>query len=470
VDSRGLKIAGFLALVAGCLALFYFAHSRPGYFSSATYLGGLIFLQLLFIALWNFRQTFFAFLMISFVWAGIDLPWKSAWTAGRWAVLAAGALVGLAIFLQDRRYRFAGFHVVALTCVLVALFSATVSAAAPVALLKAASLLILFLYAASGGRLAILGREDKFFRGLLLACEIIVYLTSFAYIVLGLQTWGNPNSLGLVMGVVVAPLLLWGLLIAETPSLRLRRTLALSLAVILLVNSLARASIVACAASMILLGVVLRRYKMLLRGSAAVLGVVALLAILAPAKLQEFASESTSTVVYKGKREAGLMGSRRTPWQKTVSAIGEHPWLGVGFGTVVSGDETQRVARFASTRNITREHGNSYLAILEWMGLLGVVPFYGLVLILLSRIVRAARWIHARGDLYHPCLPLIMVLLAGLIHATFEDWLFAVGYYMCVFFWTLAFAFIDLVPGRAAVAVHNPYLWPASRMNSAAGA
>ena len=49
-----------------------------------------------------------------------------------------------------------------------------------------------------------------------------------------------------------------------------------------------------------------------------------------------------------------------------------------------------------------------------------------------------------------------MVLAAGLMHAGFEDWLFAVGYYLCVFFWVLAFAFMDLLPAAAPAVVYRP--------------
>jgi hypothetical protein len=28
----------------------------------------------------------------------------------------------------------------------------------------------------------------------------------------------------------------------------------------------------------------------------------------------------------------------------------------------------------------------------------------------------------------------------------FEDWLFAPGYYLCVFFWSLAFVLVDVAP------------------------
>jgi len=46
-------------------------------------------------------------------------------------------------------------------------------------------------------------------------------------------------------------------------------------------------------------------------------------------------------------------------------------------------------------------------------------------------------------------------LAAGLVHAAFEDWLFAAGYYLCVFFWTLAFIMVDVLPPPAAHDAQN---------------
>jgi hypothetical protein len=34
------------------------------------------------------------------------------------------------------------------------------------------------------------------------------------------------------------------------------------------------------------------------------------------------------------------------------------------------------------------------------------------------------------------------------VHAAFEDWLFAVGYPLCVFFWALAFVLVDVLPAH----------------------
>jgi hypothetical protein len=53
----------------------------------------------------------------------------------------------------------------------------------------------------------------------------------------------------------------------------------------------------------------------------------------------------------------------------------------------------------------------------------------------------------------HYSIPLAMVVLAGLVDASFEDWLFAVGYYLCVFFWAFAFVLADFVPDAVVVPV-----------------
>ena len=46
-----------------------------------------------------------------------------------------------------------------------------------------------------------------------------------------------------------------------------------------------------------------------------------------------------------------------------------------------------------------------------------------------------------------------MVVLAGLIHANFEDWLFAVGSYLCLLFWVFAFELVDIIPHAVEVPV-----------------
>ena len=159
-DSRILPLA---AMLACCFLGVYVVMFRPVYLN-AYYLGVVIILQVVVAALWNYRQRFFALVIGVFLWAALAVPLHGAWTSGRWFVLTVGALAGYVIYIRDRRHHFETFHLVALFCVVAAVVSAIVSSYPTVATLKALSLFLLFLYGASGARLAIMGREAKFLR------------------------------------------------------------------------------------------------------------------------------------------------------------------------------------------------------------------------------------------------------------------------------------------------------------------
>ena len=64
---------------------------------------------------------------------------------------------------------------------------------------------------------------------------------------------------------------------------------------------------------------------------------------------------------------------------------------------------------------------------------------------------RADVCVDARDGKIHctPAVPLAAVMLAGMLHAGLEDWLFAPGYYLCVFYWCMAFVFVDQAPSLA---------------------
>ena len=453
-----------------CVFAVYISIYRPGYLNSSYYLGGLIFLQILVAALWNYRQRFFPLLIAIFLWAGTALPLNGVWTWGRWFVLVAGAIVGFIIYMNDRHHYFATFHLVAFFCVLAALVSAMVSLYPGVAVLKAMSLLLLFLYGASGARLAIVGREEKFFKGLLWAVEILVYLTAAAYFLLGFAAYGNPNSLGAVMGVVAAPLLLWGIFTSERIPQRRRRTLAFMLCVFLLFFSQARAGMAAGIFSCFLLCLALRRYRVLIQGTVLAVFLAAFALIATPSEPDQIdmpsrqaGSSPLSVFLYKGNEEAGILGSRRSAWQQTTAVIQEHPWFGSGFGTGLTKYEGggMQVGKYSSSSMATREHGNSYLALMEWVGLLGVVPFLTLVVLLILNVGRVLARLRRTGNPHHFAVPVALVLTAGLVHAAFEDWLFAVGYYLCVFFWVFAFVLIDFLPATAAAVPKPASAWTA---------
>ena len=440
-------------LIAGGIALALLVFFRPQYLASPQFLGAAIGAQILLFSLVRYKKWFFMVLMSAFLWAGSDLPLRDSWLQGRWIVLAIGALVGLAIFIRDTNRHFGWIHLLAGSCVLSAMVSASVSAYPQEALLKSLSLFLLFLYGATGARLAVpLLEPERFFRKLLVACEVTTYVTAVAYFLLGWSVVGNPNSLGAIAGVVIIPVTLWGFLCAESIITKRRLGFSLALATVLLMSTYARAGIAGAAVACLMICVATRQYRLIIGGIAASLAIAAVTAILIPqpaGMIEGSPPKSISSLfLYKGKPGADVMASRRGPWDQTVAVIREHPWFGSGFGTSISERSATYFEltrkRFVDSRMI-REHGNSYLAIAEWSGLLGVFPFYFLIGATSLQAKTAIMRLRRTGNIFAPAVPAAAVLVAGLIDAGFEDWLFAVGYYLSVFFWVMAFILADLL-------------------------
>jgi len=93
------------------------------------------------------------------------------------------------------------------------------------------------------------------------------------------------------------------------------------------------------------------------------------------------------------------------------------------------------------------------MTIAEWVGLLGVFPFAAIIALTLSNVWKVCAWMRRTADPRPYAIPLAMVVLSGLVHANFEDWLFAVGSYLSLFFWVCAFLLADMVADAAAVPV-----------------
>ncbi len=458
-----------IILVGGFVVLGFLLFVRPQYFANPQVLGAAIATQILLFSLARYKESFFVVLMAAFLWAGIDVPLSGSWLQGRWIVLAIGALAGLAIYMRDPNHRFGMIHLLAFSCVLSAVVSASVSAYPQEALLKSLSLFLLFLYGATGARLAVPFFEpQKFFRKLLAACEVITYITAVAYLIVRWSIFGNPNSLGAIMGVVVVPVILWGFLCAESIMTKRRLGFCLALAIALLMSTYARAGIAGAAVACFLVCIAMRQYRLMIGGIAASLVIATLTAVLIPqpaGMIEDSRPQSISSLfLYKGKPTEDLMASRRGPWDQTVAVIKQHPWFGSGFGTSVTEQsatyfQLTRV-RFVDSRMI-REHGNSYLAILEWSGMLGVFPFYLLIGTTALQAKAALMRLRRSGNIFAPAVPAAAILVAGLIDAGFEDWLFAVGYYLSVFLWVMAFILADLLrsPG-AGVAGTNLVVMP----------
>ena len=447
MNDRTPKIIAVAAMAAGVLVLLLVATTRPEYFTSQRYLTALLAAECLIAAVWLYKRAFFPVFIATFLLAGLDLPIASAGTIGRWLVLGLGAVVGTVIMLKERRLRLGSFHALALFSVLAGMVSAAVSRYTLQSSMKVLSLFLLFLYASTGARIAVSGRENRFFLGLLTACEIFVAVIAACYLS-GKEIMGNPNSLGAVMGVVAAPILLWGTLLKQEAFAHRRRVFFFGVAMYFTFSSQARAALLAATVSCGLLCLILRKYRLLAQGLGIIAIVAGFTAIVRPDAFSNTISWTTSAVVYKGKEPGeGIMSSRESPWQDTVDVIRDHVWFGTGFGTSDKGevDRTQ-LGRFASTSALSTEHGSGYLAILSWVGVFGVLPFLLLLAALLGKVIQTFTWMFSTRDPAHAAVPLAIVVLGGLIHAGFEDWLFAPGYYLCVFFWSMAFMLVDQVP------------------------
>jgi O-antigen ligase len=197
----------------------------------------------------------------------------------------------------------------------------------------------------------------------------------------------------------------------------------------------------------------LHQYKLVLKVVALVLLLVAVTGMLAPGTLNKTLVDLKDAVLYKGSKE-GMLASRRSPWEKSIASIKEHPLFGTGYGTSPTGEDPgSHFGRFASTAETVGEHGSSYMTMAQWVGLLGGLPFVALLAVTVANVWRVCAWMRRTADPRHYSIPLAMVVLAGLIHASFEDWLFAVGYYLCVYFWVLAFLLFDFVPDAVAFPV-----------------
>jgi O-antigen ligase len=451
-----MHLAGIIAAMS--LALFL-AYSHPEYFRDITVLGGMLVLEIIIAGLWNYDERFFVLLIVTFIWAGTHVPLQSAGSVGRWVVLAAGALVGSIIWIRDPRRPFGAINLVALFCVFMAFVSATVSQFVQTASLKALSLGLLFLYCSTGARLAVLGREEKFFRGLVWGCEALAYATALCYAA-GYPIWGNPNSLGAVLSIGVFPVLLWAWLNSDGPLTKIRRMACLILCAYLARYSLSRAAMITVAMVTIVFFVSLRRYKALVQISVAILFLISVGGMLAPDKLSKQVYDFKDEFLYKGHKEEGVMGSRRGPWEASIASIKAHPLFGTGYGTSPTGvDPGLSVGMTSSTAETAREHGSSYISITEWVGLFGGLPFVGLLLLTLLNLWKICRLMLQTRDPRYYSIPLAMVVLAGFVHGVFEDWIFAVGSYLSLFFWICAFLLPDFMQAAESVPAigHVPY-------------
>src|SRR5260370_31242959 len=277
---NSVKPLQWVGIVLGLSLVLYCVYSYLEYCGNVSCRGGIWLLEVLIASLWKYEQRFFVLLMIAFVWAGMNVPFEASWTRGRWVVLFAGAVVGYIVWTRTPRRPFGSLHLIAFFCVCAAFVSATVSPFIQLASSKALSLLLLFVYCASGARLAVFGREQRFFRGLLWGSELAVYVTAVCYLGLGQNIWGNPNALGGAPSTPVFPMRSCGRLTLCSPALTLRRLVARLLFIYPGLFNGARAGMVSTVLVTLIFCVCLHQYKLLVKVAALVLVLIAVTGML----------------------------------------------------------------------------------------------------------------------------------------------------------------------------------------------
>lgn len=416
-------------------SLYYLIRDLPGgQMMVLGYLTGVILLALILV---GYEKWCFPLLMMTFFWAGLNVPLNERGQVFRWAVLGLATSVGIIVWLfKGKRLKFGAFHIFTAITVLVFLSSTMGSVNPSMTFLKVSTLALLFSYASIGVRLSYRNKEGVFLKGLKLCCEATVYISAFFYNVLHHPLYGNPNSLGAVMGVVVCPILVWSVVTERTGARIARTGLALALCGVLLYQSFARASFVSAVVSGSIVLLVTYRHRVLWFSAISITAAVMIGFI----SFSDYWKAPVKRMMYKGE-ESEMFQARRGTWKESIKMSGKNLIFGVGFGTAEGFSEGWR-GGFSSSLNV-RERGSSYLSVLEGVGITGCIPFAILLVLLLRRIWLVYHRLRRVRNPADPSLPMIAIVSGGLCHALFEDWLMAVGYYLCVFFWVLVFLLVD---------------------------
>jgi hypothetical protein len=425
-----------LVAVASVALLFYLSVYRPYLFRESSLLALLALVAAGFIAS-QYETHFWTLMVAVFFWAGSELPLAGVMNLFRWVVLALGAFVSLAYYARRaNRITFNHQHLLALFTVIAAFASAIVSVNRLMTFLKALSLAALFVYACVGARVLWARNPEPFIRRLVRLTEVLVYFTAVCYSA-SFHVWGNPNSLGLIMGCICWPVLLWRLILPATRREHARRAIVLLICSALLALSLSRASITAACLISVFLLLGAKRYRTLMLGVGLFAAILFSIFLMTPERFQN----ASETFMYKKGEHGNLMDSRQKPWERSLRNFQEHPWLGLGFGTADNSAEWQ--FDYVTQGQLTRERGSSYLTMLESTGILGTLPCALLLLALIREIWRVFSWLRQTGKVNQPAVLAAAIILGGLVNAFFEDWMFAVGYYMSVIFWVIALSLRD---------------------------
>ncbi|KAA6183948.1 hypothetical protein F2Q65_14165 [Thiohalocapsa marina] len=239
---------------------------------------------------------------------------------------------------------------------------------------------------------------------------------------------GNPNALGILMAMA-APILIWRLYRANTIWKRRAWMVLLGSVLISLLQSNSRASLLAFLATLTitLLAFPLRR-RIMMASLALLSGLFVV--VLTPGLIENLQHR----YIYKGANpEVGALYTREAVWEESYSLAMEGGWFGGGYGVTI-GDTS--FGGGLSAVGYGREKGNSQLAIMEEMGLVGLFLYVIFLITLSRRLLKTFRRIHSRQE--KVLFALVIGMLGGmLVQSVFEGWWVAPGSVEFAYFWAL---------------------------------
>lgn len=258
----------------------------------------------------------------------------------------------------------------------------------------------------------------------------------------------NPNSTGFL--AMCASCLWLAALAAPGAERRASRVAFATLAccAIVLWWTGSRASIGGFAVGVLLWAVVTQRWKLASSSVAA----AALLFVIAP-QLVRSGAEATEAKFLRG---GGLISTRESIWEESLSAWSEQPWLGFGFGVSATAEAWEAGPMGQSLGSL--RDGSGYLGLLESVGILGSSLLGALVVSVMYAAVRGSRgpdWVRGLAEAG------LLLLGALLANAGAEPWLLGPGSLQSFTFWAITGMILSLQSRPHTQKARTPAPWSA---------
>jgi hypothetical protein len=263
---------------------------------------------------------------------------------------------------------------------------------------------------------------------------------------------GNPNMLGMLASMGL-PYAVWRLYSSGRPGAPRRAyfvSIGLLIALVLIeLYSMSRASflVMGCILILYLLAQQKRRQA---KYVLAIIMVAAVAVLAAPDSIHD----NFWRFAHKGNPNADILFSRRSLWEASYEQALKGGWFGGGYGVTIG--ETEFGGGLTAF-GYGREKGNTQLAIMEELGLIGL-GLYGLLLAsLLVHLARTFKRIQTRDD--KVAFGIVTGAILGMtVNSVFEAWWVAPGSPECSYFWGLVG--IALGMGRVATKTRQRRMRP----------